>query len=95
MKIHLAAAAAALALAASPLTVITAGTASAAPCSINGPQCTACVMAHPATVLQDCAPPAGPAPAMFPQCNVYQYGMDRQICQDNVARGFPPDDIRR
>lgn len=82
--------AAALAIAATPLTVFAAGTAHADPACVR-----AALAAGPDwPAYYRCFGVAGPM--QFPQCDQYNGDlMSHQICVDNVARGLPPDNIRR
>ena len=65
--------------------------------------CNACIAQHGGVgpflpggqnALQVCS--GNPQPMQFPQCDKYNGDlMSHQICADNVARGLPPDNIRR
>jgi hypothetical protein len=88
----------------SPVSILfTAAPAHAAPCagaghSVQG--CQDCMWTtHNANGLCMFDSPVAPNPAIQAaqaQCSsTYPNGIDAQICADNVARGFPPDNIRR
>jgi hypothetical protein len=108
MKKTLIAAAGAMLLSLSTTPVAGAHLFNQGPCvNRNGPvdvqACNACVAQHggygpggglPGGAMTECY--GSGQPMQFPQCDKYNGDlMSHQICVDNVARGLPPDNIRR
>jgi hypothetical protein len=65
----------------------------------TSPACHACEVSADGQAMTPGGPcwdaVGAPLPQMPAACDKYQYSMDKETCLDNVARGFPPDDIRR